>query len=143
MVPALIASVACIATHVWQDDIASCADGVRYTSGKPQPQPFNRRFCGWNARVLTALTFVSLLGLGLCMGTWWRAVLLLTLPGAWFIAHHPTCTDAVCMLLAWCSALLLVGGHPYPAVLLSCLSGFIHERGPVFAALYAFSMGVG
>ncbi len=141
MLGALVASVACIGVHVFSDGVSRCNDGDRYTSGAAQPSPFHRRFCGWNKWVLQTLTFISLLGLGLCMGSWWKAVLLLTLPGAWFIAHHPTCTDAITMLLAWCAALLLPT-HPYVAVLLSCMAGFIHERGPAFAALYAVALGV-
>lgn len=115
-----------------------CNDGDRYTSGKAQPSPFHRRWCGWNATALRVVTWLSLVALGALMPGWKGAVLLLTLPGAWFLATHPTTVDAPAMLLALVAALLFPT-CPYVAVLLACLSGFIHERGPVFAALYAGS----
>jgi hypothetical protein len=62
----------------------------------------------------------------------------MTLPGAWLITTRPTTVDAPAMLLAWCSSLAWSSGHPFAAVGLSCMSGIIHERGPVFAALYAW-----
>lgn len=133
-----LASAVCIGTYVWQDGISRCNDGDRYTSGKAQPTPFHRRFCGWNEGFLQVCTYASLFLLGMAMGEWWKAVLLLMLPGGWFIARHPTCTDAVTMALAW-GASLLLPEHPYVAIGLSLASGFIHERGPVFAALYAWN----
>lgn len=134
---ALLASLVCVAAIAWQDGTHDSNDGNRYTSGKPQPTPFHRRFCGWNKRVIQAVSLGSMVALGMCMGDWKRAVLLLTLPGAWFCITHPTTTDALCMLLGWLSSLLMPEHAPF-AVLLSCLAGFVHERGPVFAALYAW-----
>ncbi len=132
-----LASTAPLAMYVWQDGVSGCNDGVRYTSGVPQPSPFHRRFCGWPRVPLQILTHASLAALGIGMGSWQRALLLLTLPGAWCIATHPTVVDAPAMLLAWCASLLLPT-HPHLALLLSLMSGYIHERGPVFAALYAW-----
>lgn len=136
MLSTLLAALAPVALFSWNDGLNRCNDGDRYTSGTAQPSPFHRRFCGWNAYVLGALSLASLLTLGMLMGTWQKALLLLTLPGAWFCVIHPTTTDGPCMLLAWLSSLLMPS-HPFFAVLLSCVAGFIHERGPVFAAVYA------
>jgi hypothetical protein len=79
--------------------------------------------------------------MGALMGTWQGAVLLMTLPGAWFVATHPTTVDAPSMLLALVASLLFPTS-PYAAALLACLSGFIHERGPVFACLYTLAGGI-
>lgn len=141
MILAALATLAVMACYAWQDwhDFRplDCNDGRRYCSGKPQPSPFHRRFCGWNKHVLTVVTLASMLALGTLMGDWKRALLLISLPGAWLITTHPTCVDAPAMLLAWVAGLLFPH-HPYFAVALSCASGVIHERGPVFAALYAW-----
>ncbi len=132
-----LASTAPLALYVWQDGIMECNDGNRYTSGIAQPPPFHRRWCGWPKLPLQAMTFACLVAMGVCMGSWQRALLLLTLPGAWFAATHPTVVDGPAMLLAWCASLLMPT-HPYFALLLAVVSGYIHERGPVFAALYAW-----
>lgn len=137
MMHALLASLAVVAVYLWQDGIVACPDGARYTSGRSQPYPFHRRWCGWPEWLLTAVSLASLVALGVLMGTWQRAIILMTLPGAWLIATRPTTVDAPCMLLAL-GAALLFPSQPYVAVLLSCLAGVIHERGPVFAALYAW-----
>jgi len=134
---ALLASLLIVAVFLWQDGLHECADGNRYTSMRPQPYPFHRRFCWWPKRLLQTTSLVCLIGLGVAMGSWKGAVLLLTLPGSWFIATHPTTVDAPAMLLAWCASLLMPT-HPYIAVVLSCISGVVHERGPVFAAIYAW-----
>ena len=137
MIYAALITAALVALYAWQDGILDCNDGRRYTSRAAQPYPFHRRWCGWPKRALQVASLGSLVALGALMGDWKRAVLLGTLPGFWFIATHPTTVDAPSMLLALLAAMLLPS-HPYAAVLLSCLSGFIHERGPVFAALYAW-----
>lgn len=137
MVEALIAAIACVVVMLWQDGENPCADGNRYTSGKRQPSPFHRRFCSWPKRLLQACSLVSLVALGALMGSWKGAVLLLTLPGAWFLSTHLTCVDAPAMALALGGSLLFKE-HPWVAVFMSCVAGFLHERGPVFAALYAW-----
>lgn len=137
MIYAAIASALLVALHIWQDGVHPCNDGNRYTSGKAQPYPFNRRWCGWPKRVLEVVSLASLVALGALMGDWKRAVLLGTLPGFWFVATHPTTVDGPAMLLAL-GAALLFPTQPYAAVLLACASGYVHERGPVFAALYAW-----
>lgn len=134
----LAASCLPVAAFVWQDGVMNCNDGNRYISGTAQPSPFHRRWCGWPALPLKALSLASLLAMGVLMGTWQRALLFMALPGAWFIATHPTTVDGPAMLLAWVASLLMPT-HPYVAVLLSCVAGFIHERGPVFAAVYAMN----
>lgn len=133
-----LVSLVCVAMHLWQDGENRCNDGDRYTSGLPQPSPFHRRWCGWPRPILQLASLVSLVALGALMGTWKHALLFCTLPGFWFCAVHLTCVDAPAMLLA-VSAACLAPSHPYAACLLSCLSGFVHERGPVFAALYSAS----
>ncbi len=137
MLYAFLASLAIVAIMLWEDLIVDCPDGDRYTSGKRQPYPFNRRFCHWHPQVLILASLGSVVALGALMGTWKGALLLTTLPGAWVCVTRPTTTDAPCMLLAWLASMLFPT-HPYFAVLLSCLSGVIHERGPVFAVLYAW-----
>lgn len=133
---ALVALVA-VVVYVWQDGFIESPDGQRYTSSKSQPYPFHRRFCGWPAWLLRTLTLASLVALGGLMGTWKGSLLFITLPGAWLVATRATTVDAPCMLLAYVASMLWPT-HPFVAVLLSCASGFIHERGPVFAAIYAW-----
>lgn len=130
-------ALAVIALFVWNDGIKECNDGRRYTSKRPQPTPFHRRWCGWPRRLLIASSLVGLVFIAATLGSWWQSLLFITLPGAWFCATRPTTVDAVSMAFAWGSALLFPR-HPYLAVALSCVSGFTHERGPVFAALYAW-----
>lgn len=135
----LLASTFPLALYVYQDGFVASNDGARYTSGKPQPWPFHRRFCGWPKNVLVGLTAISLVVLGLTMGTPGKALLLLTLPGAWFAMTRGTCVDALAMMLAWLASLYWREGHLFVAVILACVAGFVHERAPVFAAAYAFS----
>lgn len=137
MILAILATLAVMAVYLWQDGVYDCNDGRRYTSMRAQPYPFHRRFCWWPKRLLQVTSWGSIAMLGSLMGDWKRALLLMTLPGAWFVVSHPTTVDAPAMLLAWCASLLMPT-HPYVAVALSCVSGVIHERGPVFAALYAW-----
>ncbi len=131
-------AVLVLAMFVHQEGIRSCPDGRRYCSGKPQPKPFHRRFCSWPAKLLTPLTWLSLLFVAVSFGTWWQSLLFITLPGVALVATRPTCVDGPTMALAWGSSLLWPT-HPVLAVALSCLSGAVHERGPVFAALYCWS----
>lgn len=138
MILALLASVTIIAVYIWQDGFTECPDGRRYTSGVAQPYPFHRRFCRWPRWLLIGVSLASLVTLGVLMGDWKKSLLLMTLPGAWLIATRPTTVDAPAMLLAY-AASMLFPSQPYFAVLLSCIAGVIHERGPVFAALYAWS----
>ncbi len=135
---ALLTTAALIAVCLWQDGVQDCNDGNRYTSGVAQPYPFHRRWCGWSKRALQITSLGSLLMLGTLMGDWKHALVFGTLPGFWFIATRPTTVDGPAMLLAL-AASMLFPGHPVLAVALSCLSGWIHERGPVFAALYAWN----
>ncbi len=135
---ALLVTAVLIAVCIWADGLNDCNDGNRYTSQKQQPYPFHRRWCGWPKRALEATSLLSLLALGALMGDWKHALVFGTLPGFWFIATRPTTVDGPAMLLALVAS-LLYPSQPYVAVALSCLSGFIHERGPVFAALYAWS----
>jgi hypothetical protein len=137
MIGALLTSFLVVAAYIWQDGLVSCPDGVRYTSFRRQPYPFHRRFCCWPRDVLIVVSLASLIALGALTGSWKGSLLLLTLPGAWVIATRPTTVDAPAILLAW-SASMLFAHHPWLAVLVSCASGVIHERGPVFAALYAW-----
>ena len=137
MIWAVLASMAVVATFLWQDTIFDCNDGRRYTSKRLQPYPFHRRFCAWPETLLTILSVVSVFTLGALMGTWQKALLLTTLPGAWFCVTRPTTVDAPSMLLAYCASLAFPL-NPYVAVILAMCSGVIHERGPVFAALYAW-----
>lgn len=139
---AALAMTVCVCVHIWQDTRGwdnPCYDGQRYTSGKAQPWPFHRRFCGWNKTALQATSFLSLIALGAMMGDWKKAILLGTLPGIWFLSTAKTTVDAPAMALAL-GAALLFPINPWFAVTLSCLSGYVHERGPVFAVLYALTV---
>ncbi len=137
MIYAALVSLVVVAIYLWQDGTVDCPDGLRYTSGRPQPHPFHRRWCGWPKRMLVGVSLASLVALGAMMGDWRRAALLITLPGAWLIATRPTTVDAPTMALAY-GASMLFPAHPWLAVLMSCVGGFLHERTPVFAALYAW-----
>ncbi len=135
---ALLATAALLGVYLWQDGIRDCPDGKRYTSGIAQPYPFHRRWCGWSERALVITSLGSLLALGALMGDWKHALVFGSLPGFWLVATRPTSVDGPAMLLAL-SASLLWSVSPYAAIACSCLAGFIHERGPVFAALYAWN----
>lgn len=126
-----------IAMYVYQDGVQPCNDGRRYTSRRRQPSPFNRRFCGWDADFLKWATWMFLFLTATTLGEWWKALLFMSLPGVWFCATRPQTVDAVSMGLAWGAALEL-HHRPWLAVALALASGFVHERGPVFAALYAW-----
>jgi hypothetical protein len=134
---ASIVSLAAIALCIWQDGVQPCNDGDRYTSGGAQPYPFHRRFCGWNPWMLRAASLVGLAAMGTMMGDAKHALLFVSLPGFWFCAVHLTCVDAPAMALALLAAVVFPH-NIYIAAGLSCLAGFVHERGPVFAALYAW-----
>ena len=133
-----LVSLIAVCLCLWQDGDNVCNDGERYTSGKSQPYPFHRRWCGWPKPILKAASVVGLVALGTMMGTPQKALLFCSLPGFWFVAVHRTCVDAVSMALGL-GASLLFPFQPYFSVLLAILSGVVHERGPVFAALYAGS----
>ncbi len=137
MLFAFIASVALVVIYVWQDGLRTCNDGRRYVSGVPQPYPFHRRWCSWPKQMLIVMSLTSMVVMGTAMGDWKKALLLLTLPGACFLVTHPTTVDGPAILLAW-GASLLFPTHPWFAVLMSCVAGFVHERAPVYAALYAW-----
>lgn len=132
-----VIAVLFIAMYVYQDGVQPCNDGRRYTSRRRQPSPFNRRFCGWNAELLAWCTWCFLLLTAVTLGAWWKALLFMTIPGVGFCATRPHTVDAVSMGLAW-GAALHVPHHPGMACALALASGFVHERGPVFAALYAW-----
>ncbi len=136
MISALIATLFVIVYA--RQGIQRCADGDRYTSGKLQPTPFNKRFCSWPPRVLMWTTWASIVALAATM-SWKQALLFVTLPGVAFCVNLPTTTDGPAMALAWASAWAFQSGHHWLAVGLSATSGVIHERSPVFAALYCWS----
>ncbi len=137
MISALIATVA-IFVFVWSSKIHRCQDGDRYTSGKLQPTPFNRRFCSWPPRLLMWLTWASFVALASTL-TWKQALLFVMLPGVAFCVNLPTTTDGPAMLLAWLAAAAHARGHVALAIGLSAAAGLIHERAPVFAALYCWN----
>jgi hypothetical protein len=134
----IILAAAIVAVYVHQDGVHRSQDGDRYTGGVMQPRPFHRRFLHWPPRLLMVVTWASFIALASLLGGWKSSLMFMTLPGVWFCVMHPTTVDGPSMLLAWLSALAWQHQQPYLAVLLSCVSGVIHERGPVFAALYAW-----
>lgn len=129
---------AATATYLWQEGVRRCFDGDRYTSCAPQPKPFHRRFHHWPASALAVSTLISAVFLSASLGSWQAAAMFATLPGVAFCVVNCTTVDLPALALAWGSALLWPG-HPFASVGVSLLSGVIHERGPVFAAVYAFS----
>ncbi len=138
MIFAALVGVAAVLAFVLQDGINGCQDGARYTSGTAQPSPFHRRFHAWPASLLTVATWLSLFLLASTLGSWQRAALFASLPGVWMCVVMPTTVDLPAMALAFSSS-LLCATHPVWAAVLSLLAGAIHERGPCFAALYAWS----
>ncbi len=130
--------VAAVVGYVWQDKVNNCPDGERYVSGKPQPTPFHRRFTAWPPKLLAVCSWLAAVFLASSLGGWQAAAVFVTLPGFWFGAVHPTSVDLLTMALAW-GASLLWPTCPIGAVFLSLASGVIHERGPVFASVYAWT----
>jgi hypothetical protein len=135
---AALTGLVVVALYVWQFGVQPCQDGARYTSGKPQPSPFHRRFHAWPPRVLMVVTWVSFIALAAMMGTWQRALLFATLPGVWMCCVMPTTVDGPALAMATAST-VLYPTSPVAAVFLSIVGGAIHERAPVFAALFAWS----
>lgn len=138
MIYAALVGLVVVALYVWQCGANPSQDGTRYTSGQPQPSPFHRRFHAWPPRVLMIVTWASFVALAAMTGSWSRAFLFMTLPGVWMCVVMPTTVDGPAMALAL-AASLLWPTQPWVAVGMSCLSGALHERGPVFAAMYAWS----
>jgi hypothetical protein len=132
----LAAGIAVVA--LYQDGIRSCPDGRRYTSKRQQPAPFNRRFTYWPSRLLIALSWLGYLYVAWDLGTWQKVVLFATLPGVVFCVTAPTCPDLLGVALAL-GAARLFPSHPYVAIGVSLIGGVVHERVPVFAALYAWN----
>jgi len=137
LLPAIIGA-AFVALAIWQESIKKCFDGDRYTSCVQQPKPFHRRFHYWSPNTLAVCTIIAVVFITATFRTWQTAVMFVTLPGVVFCIGCPTTVDMPAMALAWSSSLLLPA-HPVIAVALSLASGVIHERGPVFAAVYALS----
>lgn len=137
MISALVAA-AVVFVYVWSDGIHRCQDGDRYTSGKLQPTPFNRRCCSWPPRLLMWISWTSFVAIASTLGGWKQSLLFITLSGVAFCVNLPTTTDGPAMLLSWLSSIAWTAGHPALALGLSLLAGLIHERAPVFAALYAW-----
>jgi len=138
MIAAALIGLAAVALYAWQDGINPCQDGARYTSGTPQPSPFHRRFHAWPPRVLMIVTWASFVATACLLGAPSRAVLFLSLPGVWMCIVMPTTVDGPAMMLSLASALLWPVS-PVAAVLVAACSGAVHERGPVFAAIYSWS----
>lgn len=137
-VHAALIGLAAVALYAYQDGVNPSQDGARYTSGTPQPSPFHRRFHAWPARLLMVLTWLSVAASAAMLGTPARALMFLTLPGVWMVVVMPTTVDGPAMMLALASSLLWPS-HPALALCCSAMSGAIHERGPCFAAIYAWS----
>ncbi len=138
MIYAALIGVVVVALYVWQCGVSPCQDGARYTSGQPQPSPFHRRFHAWPPRVLMIVTWVSFAAISAMHGRWDRALCFMTLPGVFMCCVMPTTVDSPSLALAMASSALWTT-HPVYALACSALSGAIHERGPVFAALYAWT----
>ncbi len=130
--------IAIAALFVYQQGYMACEDGLRYTSGTLQPSPFHRRFHAWPTKILMALTWLSFAAIAAMLGTPARALMFMTLPGVFMCVIMPTTVDGPTMALALCSA-VITPFSPWAALPFALLSGAVHERGPIFAALYAWS----
>jgi hypothetical protein len=142
VIAAACIAVAAIAAYCWQDGINPCQDGARYTSGEPQPSPFHRRFHAWPPRVLMIVTWASFVATAAMLGTPQRALMFLVLPGAWMCCVMPTTVDGPSMATSVVSSILVSRGDSISiacGVAMAALGGAMHERAPVFAALYAWS----
>lgn len=138
MIASALIGVVAVLVYVWQDGVNNCQDGVRYTSGTPQPSPFHRRFHWWPARLLMLVTWLSFVGIAMLLGTPSRAAMFMALPGVFMCSVMPTTVDGPSMVMAAASGALW-SSSPALSITLSLAAGAIHERGPVFAALYAWS----
>lgn len=138
MILGLVIAVAVVAGYAWQDGVHRCQDGDRYTSRQRQPTPFHRRFCSWPPRLLMIVTWTSFVAIAATLGGWRQALLFVMLPGVWFCSTHPTTVDGPAILLAWLSALAWHHDMHAVAIALSCVGAVVHERVPVFAALYGW-----
>lgn len=135
--PAAIGGLACL-VYVKADGTRPSPDGLRYTSGEAQPSPFSRRFCGWPPRVLMAANYLAIVALATSLGDWKKAAMFVTLPGVWFLATRPRCVDAVAISLAVAAAHAWHHDAREIAIAFTLLAGLIHERGPIYAAAYAW-----
>jgi hypothetical protein len=136
MIAAACIAVAAVAAYCWQQGIHQTQDGARYTSGEPQPSPFHRRFHHWPPRLLMVCSWLAVVAISCMLGTPARALMFVSLVGAMTMATWPTTVDGPSMALAM-GAALLWPSHPVLAVCIAAASGAVHERGPIFAALYA------
>lgn len=145
MIAYLIASAVALSfvvVYVWQDGwndgMGAGCDARFYTGAiKPPLHPFNRRFCGWHPKALIAANWLGFVFLVASMGDWKKALLVASLPGMWIMCTFAT-VDGPAIALAWGAAMLMKSGHPWLAVPVAILGGFVHERSPVFAAIYAW-----
>lgn len=142
---ALIPALAFLAVYLWQDgyerglDPNGMAD-ARFYCGvvSPPVHPFNRRFRGWHPTALMLANWAGFVFLVTSMGDWRKALLVASLPGMWIMCTFAT-VDGPAIALAWASALLCKAGHPVLGACVALAGGFVHERSPVFAAIYALS----
>jgi hypothetical protein len=137
----VIAAALVFVVIVWQERFRPSNDGRRYTGEWWAPTPFHRRFHRWTPTSLRAATAASFVLLGAALGDWRQTTAVLTCSGALFCASYLT-VDAVAIALAWTAATLFQQPEPELkaiAFLLSFMSGIVHEKGPVFAAVYAWN----
>lgn len=69
----------------------------------------------------------------------WGVLLWVGLPGIYRIStRFPVLVDAPAICLALLAACLVLSGHLWLGVAVSCLSGCVSERAPVFASVFAW-----
>lgn len=124
------------------------ASAVPPTINKPNVEPWLRMSAPLTVRVLQWQSWVSLVVSGVLVGVlaeqwgapgWLAVALFVVLP--WF-RHCARCVgylDPLAMMTGLGAAVAWGAGLWWLAVPLSVLSGLTHERGPVFAALFAWS----
>jgi hypothetical protein len=127
------------------DGAALTKDGDRYqrmARGEAVPSPYSRRWLlplvlGPSPLPWQVVGFVSMVAMAVMLGDPVVALAFLLLPGVGrFNMWAPVLVDLPAMALAMASAR---ADSPLVQVALAVLSGACHERGPVFAAIYAWS----
>ena len=138
MIASALIGVAAVLLYVWQQGVNECNDGRRYTSCTLQPSPFHRRFHHWPAKTLMVLTWLSIPAIAVMLGSPQRALMFVALPGVFMCAVMPHTVDGPSMALAVAGSALWPE-YPIAAMACSMASGLIHERGPIFCALYGWT----
>lgn len=125
-------------------------DGVFYfemAAGKGVPYPYNLRWLlpkllrqnnlAWNiANIVGLMTLV--LAIAYYSRSFWAVPLTLLGPAVWFWMKRPVLADVWGLALAVIAA-IFAPFHPVTAILCAFLAGFVNEKAPLFAAIFAWN----